>query len=472
MSLKSLLRPVVRRLRGSAPPPEVPAAPVPAAPDQAVTPAAPALDKAWLVANFGALDYLGPAELDLMASRFLQLAGEDGRLDGAKAIVDFFSWHPEKMRLLASSNYYLMRQPSAAAALAFIAANYAIGESRRAVGPAERLAAEWVNAFTAILHARVAEDARGPEAEHRILAAAAARYPGDMTVRLNLIENLIGTNRVEDANRAIGEIRSFVEPILADEITIAARNQRALEAAIAEGKRFPEGDDDIYTDEMCRNYWVSYYESFVTRREHQHGDRLLLNHFVEWVRKVGREVDVMLDFGTLCAQPLYEAALAAPHIHFIGTDRQQFIADLNAEAYPLPNLSFDHGDIFDVMERAAARPGRKAFVHIRTTCTLYPKFVEEVYAAAARLGFEHIYLIENAGMVRTRLAFVPFETMAEPALVTKHRLHVHNYRQALATAGYEVREWRRNRAPGLWRGDHPATFLGSQYELHAHLTSR
>ena len=461
MSLKDVLRPVVRRLRG------VPAvqAPPPVAPEP---PPRVVLDKAWLTEQFRALDYLGPVELDLLSSRFERL-DDDDRLPGAKAIVEYFSWHPEQLRLITASHYYLERHRSIAVTLAFVAANYAIGQADRCVATAEQLATEWPNPFTAIIHARVADDALGPAYEHRVLADAVARYPGDMTVRLNLIENLIGTNRVDEANREIASMRSFIEPILADEIAIASKNQAALDKAIAAGQRFPEGDDDIYTDEMCRNYWTSYYESFVTRREHQHGDRLLLNHFVEWVRKVAGEVDVVLDFGTLCAQPLYEAALAAPSIHFVGTDRQQFIADLNAQAYPLPNLRFDHGDIFDVMARVAARPGRKAFVHIRTTCTLYPKFVEEVYAAAARLGFEHIYLIENAGMVRTRLAFVPFETMTERALVTKHRLHVHNYRAALTEAGYEIREWTRNRAPGLWRGDHPANFLGSQYELHAQL---
>jgi hypothetical protein len=57
--------------------------------------------------------------------------------------------------------------------------------------------------------------------------------------------------------------------------------------------------------------------------------------------------------------------------------------------------------------------------------------------------------------------------MQEPALVTKHRLHLHNYRAVLTAAGYRIHDWKRNRAPGLWRGEHPANFLGSQYEIHA-----
>jgi hypothetical protein len=454
---------VARRLAGTPPA----AAVTPVEPPPPPPPPPPVLDAKWLGAQFDAVNYLGPAELALMDRQFSTAADEPTKLAFAKEVVGYFTVHPEKMRLVASSRYYLTRQPSLAFRLAFIAANYVIGQSAACLDVAEQLATDWPNSFTQILWARVNEDALGPDAEHRILAGAAAGYPDDKTVRLNLIENLIATNRVADANRAVEQIRSFITPFLADEIAAATINQKTLEAAIERGQRFPEGDDDIYTDEMCRNYWTSYYESFVTRRERQHGDRLILSHFLNWVRTVANDVDVMLDFGTLCAQPLYEAAVLAPHVKFIGTDRQEFIAQLNNEAYRLPNLSFDHGDIFEVMERVSKMPGRKAFVHIRTTCTLYPRFVEEIYEAAARLGFEHIYMVENAGLVRTRLEFVDFDTMTAPAVVAKHRLHIHNYRRLLADNGYRVHDFRRNRAPGLWRGDHPASLLGSQYEIHA-----
>ena len=471
---RDLLSSIARRLRGSDAAAEVlpDPSPPPSAPPPAPPPAAPAgspLDVKWLAAQFDAVGYLGPAEMEVIDRQFATARDERTKIAFAKDLVSYFTANPEKMRLVASSRYYLTRQPSLAFRIAFIAATYVTGQSASYVDVSEQLAKDWPNAFTHIMWARVSEDALGPAAELRILTDAAARYPDDMTVRLNLIENLIATNRVADANRAVDEIRSFVTPILADEIAAAKVNQQALEAAIEKGQRFPEGDNDIYTDEMCRGYWTSYYESFVTRRERQHGDRLILNHFLNWVRSVVTDVDVVLDFGTLCAQPLYEAAQLAPAITFIGTDRQQFIAELNREAYQLPNLLFDHGDIFDVMERVSRLPGRKAFVHIRTTCTLYPRFVEEIYQAAARLGFDHIYMVENAGLVRTRLAFVDFETMSEPAVVAKHRLHIHNYRRLLADAGYRVHDFRRNRAPGLWRGDHPASLLGSQYEIHAKL---
>ncbi|HEN5509522.1 TPA: hypothetical protein U6300_003094 [Legionella pneumophila] len=57
--------------------------------------------------------------------------------------------------------------------------------------------------------------------------------------------------------------------------------------------------------------------------------------------------------------------------------------------------------------------------------------------------------------------------MQEKALVTKHRLNIHNYREQLENAGYCVNKFHRLAAPGLWRGEHPANYLGSQYEIHA-----
>ena len=176
---------------------------------------------------------------------------------------------------------------------------------------------------------------------------------------------------------------------------------------------------------------------------------------------------MVLDFGALCAQPLFEAASLFPKMRIFGTDRQKFIADMNNTAYPIANLSFDHGDIFDVMKRVGALPGQKALIHIRTACTLYPKFVEDLYNAAKKYGFTHIYMIENAGLVRTRLQFMDFNTMEEIALVTKHRLNIHNYRKQLEQADYQIKSFARLSAPGLWRGEHPANYLGSQYEIHA-----
>ncbi|HAT8180411.1 TPA: hypothetical protein JA361_13370 [Legionella pneumophila] len=423
--------------------------------------------KGYLNSEIERLDYFGIQELRVLDNFFSQLPDENSKIATAKILIEFFSKFPEKARLISSSYYYLSLMPlSTISYLIFVTANYSVGRAAWSLKAAKILAEQWSNPLTTIILARVLRECEGLDAERSVLENAYL-HEKDTVVFYNLIGNLIDSDRVEEANNAIESIRLIVEKELAEEIDAVKKNQILLEQGIKNDLFAPDGDNDIYTDEMCRNYWTSYYESFVTRREHVHGDRLILNHFLDWVKYIQNDVDVVLDFGTLCAQPLYEASILAPHIQFIGTDRQKFIAEMNSEAYPMPNLSFDYGDIFEVMEKVGSLPGRKAFVHIRTTCTLYPKFIEELYESARRFGFTHIYMIENAGLVRSQLKFIDFKSMQEKALVTKHRLNIHNYREQLESSGYYVNKFHRLAAPGLWRGEHPANYLGSQYEIHA-----
>lgn len=431
-----------------------------------VTPEQPNI-KNYLLSDIQPLDYLGIAEVSVLEGYFSGLPDENSRIDNAKIIIEFFTKFPEKARLLSSSYYYLSLMPdSLVFHLIFVTSNYCLGRASWCVSAAKKLSEIWTIPLTAIIFARVLRECEGIDAERAVLEKAYLDS-NDIVVFYNLISNLIDSDKVDEANAAIASIKTQVQLELADEISTVKENQIKLEHAIQNGLFAPEGDNDIYTDDMCRNNWISYYESFVTRREYVHGDRLILNHFLHWIDMMQSDLDVVLDFGALCAQPLYEAALQYSHIQFIGTDRQNFVADMNRTAYPLSNLKFDHGDIFDVMEKVGAIPGRKALVHIRTTCTLYPKFVEELYNAARKFGFTHIYMIENAGLVRTKLEFMNFQTMQEEALVTKHQLNIHNYRKQLEKAGFRVNTMERLSAPGLLRGEHPVNYLGSQYEIHA-----
>lgn len=420
----------------------------------------------YLLSDIQSLDYLGPSELAVIDGFFSSLLDEDEKIATAKTLIGYFSKFPEKARLIAGSYCYLLEKSfSISTYIIFITGNYSMGKANLCPKAAKTLAEQWPNSLTSIMLARVLRECEGIEAERAVLEKA-YHESNDRVVFYNLISNLIDSNKVDEANAAIERIRPDIEEEFADEIAIAKENQVTLENAIENQLYAPEGEGDIYSDKMCQDAWTSYYESFVTRREHVHGDRLILNHFLRWIQTVHNDLDVVLDFGTLCAQPLFEAALLFPQINFIGTDRQKLIMDLNNTAYPVSNLSFDHGDIFEVMKKTGALPGRKALVHIRTTCTLYPKFVEELYSAAKEFGFTHIYLVENAGLVRTRLQFMDFDSMEESALVTKHRLNIHNYRKQLEHAGYSVKNFARLSAPGLWRGEHPTNYLGSQYEIH------
>jgi hypothetical protein len=169
----------------------------------------------------------------------------------------------------------------------------------------------------------------------------------------------------------------------------------------------------------------------------------------------------------MCAQPLYEAALRTPNTTIFACDRQPLIKELNEAAYPAPNLHFRACDIFEMLSEVAKLPGRKALTHVRTTCVLYPHLVEKLYAACRDAGIEHILMIENADLRRSHLRFYEFDAPPARSIVTKHNLHLHDYRSLLEEAGYTVRRRDRIRTPGLWRGFHPSSYLGSEHDLHA-----
>ena len=102
-----------------------------------------------------------------------------------------------------------------------------------------------------------------------------------------------------------------------------------------------------------------------------------------------------------------------PNIKFIGADRQEFIAKLNRNAYESKNLSFEHGDILKTIKKVGKLPGKKALVHVRTTCTVYPKFVEKLYQNCFEHQFSRIFFIETAGMCFSDLQFRDFSHMKE-----------------------------------------------------------
>ncbi len=238
--------------------------------------------KSYLFSEIIQLDYLGPAELNVIDVFFSQLPDEEAKIDNAKSLVEFFSKFPEKARLISSSYYYLLLNPfSVSSHIIFIAANYSMGRASLSRQAANTLAQQWPNSLTIVILARVLRECEGLEAEYRILEQA-YQDRKDIIIFYNLISNLIDSSRVEEANAAIETIRPIVEKELADEIFFVKQNQAVLEEAIQKQLFAPEGDNDIYNDKMCLDNWTSYYESFVTRREHIHGDRLIINHFLRW----------------------------------------------------------------------------------------------------------------------------------------------------------------------------------------------
>lgn len=391
---------------------------------------------------------------------YLEAAGD--RRVAETEIANFFIARPEQAALASSSNYYLARYPhSVALRVAVLASLYVLEKDDECRPIIDSLIAIDDCDLHRYFQSRVAYAIDGHQAALKSLMEGEAKFRESYLLKLAIIACLVEMNDISSANERLGNIADRISIELAEEIAIATKNQNDLVA----NRSAPDGEKDIYTDEFCRSMWMSYYESFVTRRQRQHGDVALLNQYVGLLNDIPFPAAI-LEFGTMCAQPLYAAARTNPGVSFYGCDRQTFIKRLNEIAYPLPNLHFRDGDIFDSIEEVSRLPGRKALSHLRTSVVMDPRFVSELYQRSAKAGIDDIVFIESAGMVRSQLKFLEFDSMFMRAVITKHNLHLHDYKTLLEEAGYKVR-WKRQPTIALWTGWSADVHLGSGYMVHA-----
>jgi hypothetical protein len=349
-----------------------------------------------------------------------------------------------------------------------VAALYCEGRDADAAAVAEALLGIEDNELTRALASRVAWAHAGFEAERRALDAALAKFPNSRLLRLHLISHLINTNQIDAANARIREDVDAIRADLSAEIEPAVANQADLESAMAEGRLEIPDANDIYREDFVRSMWLSYYESFVTRSPRQHGDAALGSQYADLIASLAAASDVIVDFGAMCGQWLAEAARRHPAVTFYGSDRQPLIRAMNERAYREPNLQFRDGDIFDTLREAAARPGRKAMIHVRTGCVLYPALLDRLYRfCAGEAGVTEIGLIEGAGMSRVTFDVADFDAMPAAARVTKHKLYLHDYKNVLARAGYGIRTWQRQPTLALWNGFGAGGYVGSALIVHA-----
>ena len=414
------------------------------------------------IGSLRSIDQFQKIELDVLDRA---LANETNQAAAFSDILTFFTFHPERAASISSSRHFLIEIPdSISGRLAALASIYVRGHPlQHAMIICDELIRLADIDVSYVLKSRVAGRLGGTEAEVAEINAGLAAHPDSELLQLALIDCALRSGRTEEANRMLVHLRPKLQRHLAGEIAVAQVNQRDLEKAAAEGLLFFGDDKDIYTDEFCRSMWISYYESYTTRTAEQHGDPLLSDLWNEEVDRIAGDCNVVLDFGSMCADPIFRAALKHPKIDFYCFDRQPFIARLNAEAYPADNLHCREGDIFDAIVEIGRLPGRKALTHVRTTCILYPRFVEKLYAACRDAGIDYIIFIEGAGTSRTNLKAYDYDAMQTRSVVINHKLYLHDYKTMLSEAGYRTESFRRISTPGIWRGTHPDSYIAIQY---------
>lgn len=415
------------------------------------------------------LDQIRQEEIDALDRLFAASRDQAADID---RILAFFTKWPEKCELVSGSDYYLARNPdNLPLRIAAVAGAYALGDLQRANAIADELVRLSDRDTFRALKARIVGQLSGAAAELDAVRVGRSKCPDSYMLKLYEIDLHAQMGNIIEANSKIDGISEDIRVNLGPQIESAAANQRDLEKAIAEKRMSIPDGLDIYDDEFCRTMWDGYYESFRTRTLYQHGDATVMDNFYRIFSSIAKDVDLLIDFGSMCADPTYRMALKFPNIHFLCQDRQRLIADLNKAAYTLPNLEFRAGDILDSIASVANINKRKALVHIRTACICYPAFMQKLYAECRKAGIDYILMIENCDMSLVDLRFRDFKAMNEVAVVTKHKLYLHNYARLFDEAGYDIAQVDRIARTALWSGRQTDAYLSSQYVAIARLRS-
>jgi len=383
------------------------------------------------------LDYLFEQNINQLQSVF---DNENDKVACLSRFAQFFVVRPEKLKLI-NTPYYRHRH-GGNLVFDFIIAAGEYGAGRLDI--AQVLIAshkhDLDDPFLGMLLARI-QGAKGDfSGEAETVQRLLADFPDHEMVALFQLNIYLRDGKVSAANQILNSVRPYVEELLRSETVDVKSSADDLSDAIRNRRLSRSESFDIYDDALTRQTWAGYFERFITQGRHQSGDGHLIDELDTQLANCISENNIatVLDFGSLCAEIIARPAQRLPNTHFVGIDRQEFVATLNQEAYALPNMSFESGDVFDYLPRMKEMSGPKMLFHVRTTCLLYPELVERIYVAAAEAGVDYIMGWEGDGLSRHHLRYFSFEDMPDISIARKGVLFNHNYRLILERAGYEM----------------------------------
>lgn len=299
--------------------------------------------------------------------------------------------------------------------------------------------------FHAVMAAQCLMRPAGRESEAlEYLKRQCARFPDDPLLRIHLATALFCCNETHAANIEMAKAEPALRAMLKDYDANLEELQSELDTALR-GKiayRKFRYDEMSYREDLIPDHWEPYYYWMTAQSEHLMFG-WLSSFFSHKLAGLGQQTDEVYNFGVMCAQPDYEAALSLPHTKFIGIDRQNTTAQLNRRAFPASNISFEAAEIEDVLGRLPKGPRRSLF-HARTATLCYPDKIRQLYRLCAANGFQCIGLFENVALSHNSYRFNDLDgDMGVPSVVYKNDQFIHDYKSMLKDAGYKlVREER------------------------------
>ena len=140
--------------------------------------------------------------------------------------------------------------------------------------------------------------------------------------------------------------------------------------------------------------------------------------------------------------PYIDSVLATrnPSTNFVGVERTDVVPTLNRLFFDdIPNLSFQSGDIFEILRRNRSDFRGGLLFHTRTMTLLSRAFVERLYGAASAAEVSVIVGCEQFGVSRqTGSPYVFSLDKDAPSIIYRKSMFMHNYPGILHGAGYDT----------------------------------
>lgn len=115
------------------------------------------------------------------------------------------------------------------------------------------------------------------------------------------------------------------------------------------------------------------------------------------------------------------------------------ISDVNEEDIKKSsNMKFINSDIFTLLQNNKYAGG--IFFHTRTLSLLPQLFVEQLYGAVEKAGFEYVFCLEQCGISRETLESYSFSDNEKNSVAYRNGMYIHNYPGILDKYGFSVIE--------------------------------
>ncbi|HEN5497196.1 hypothetical protein SCY49_10060 [Legionella pneumophila serogroup 1] len=297
-------------------------------------------------------------------------------------------------------------------------------------------------------------------------------FPNDFLLTLALSGTLYWMGETKLANETLEPVKKDFNTMYKSEIEGAKKLAVEISEAIKCDKIYRDQKNDIYDDKYTKKAWYQYWYHYNCFRPTQHPEAYMIDYIPRYLTSIAKDATItlkgVLDFGTLCAEPLYRFAKNNPEIQCVGIDRQDLVKELNDKAYSLNNLRFEAGDIFEYLEHFALLvPNHRMLFHCRTAVLCYPNFLLKLYKKCAELGIEYICLMESNSLSRDTLTFYNYGEMPNISIARRGSLINHDYFLLLEQSGYEIVKKDFHLAPHLL--EDYAALIGSNTTLVAQL---